>query len=91
MRVVAKHLIVSGRVQGVGFRYFSQETAQQYGIKGWVRNQSDGTVELHVEGPEQDIEAFKKAVKDGNRFVGVEKIEEKETENQAFRSFDIKY
>ncbi|WP_214878507.1 acylphosphatase [Exiguobacterium sp. ERU653] len=88
---VAKHLIVSGRVQGVGFRYFSQETAQQYGIKGWVRNQSDGAVELHVEGPEKDIEAFKKALKDGNRFVGVEKIEEKETENQAFRSFDIKY
>ncbi|WP_215143699.1 acylphosphatase [Exiguobacterium qingdaonense] len=88
---VAKHLIVSGRVQGVGFRYFSQETAQQIGIKGWVRNQSDGTVELHVEGSEKDIDTFKQALKDGNRFVGVDRIEEGEAEDQAFRSFDIRY
>lgn len=88
---VAKHLIVSGRVQGVGFRYFSQETARQYGIKGWVRNLNDGTVELHAEGTEKEIDAFKQALKDGNRFVGVERIEETEAEDQAFRSFDIRH
>ena len=88
---VAKHLIVSGRVQGVGFRYFSQETARQYGIKGWVRNLNDGTVELHAEGTDKEFDAFKQALKDGNRFVGVERIEETEAEDQAFRSFDIRY
>ena len=88
---VAKHLVISGRVQGVGFRYFSQETARQYGIKGWVRNLNDGTVELHVEGTNEDIESFQKALKDGNRFVGVERIEEREAEDLAFRSFDIRY
>ena len=88
---IAKRLIVSGRVQCVGFRYFSQETAQRFGIKGWVRNLSDGTVELHVEGTEQEIGAFEQALKDGNRFVGVERIEETEANNQEFRSFDIRY
>ncbi|MCM3279642.1 acylphosphatase [Exiguobacterium sp. MER 193] len=88
---VAKRLIVSGRVQGVGFRYFSQETAQRFGIKGWVRNLSDGTVELHAEGTEQEIGAFEQTLKDGNRFVGVERIEETEANDQEFRSFDIRY
>lgn len=88
---VAKRLIVSGRVQGVGFRYFSQETAQRFGIKGWVRNLNDGTVELHAEGTEQEIGAFEQTLKDGNRFVGVERIEETEANDQEFRSFDIRY
>ncbi|WP_214760108.1 acylphosphatase [Exiguobacterium sp. s129] len=88
---VAKHLIVSGRVQGVGFRYFSQESARQYGIKGWVRNLNDGTVELHVEGTSEDIESFQKALKDGNRFVGVERIDEAKTDDQGFRKFEIRY
>lgn len=88
---IAKRLIVSGRVQCVGFRYFSQETAQRFGIKGWVRNLSDGTVELHVEGTNEIIESFQNALKDGNRFVGVERIEETEANNQEFRSFDIRY
>lgn len=88
---VAKRLIVSGRVQGVGFRYFSQETAQRFGIKGWVRNLSDGTVELHVEGTANEVDAFQQALKDGNRFVGVERIEETEANDQEFHSFDIRY
>ncbi|WP_214757529.1 acylphosphatase [Exiguobacterium sp. s123] len=88
---VAKRLIVSGRVQGVGFRYFSQVTAQRFGIKGWVRNLSDGTVELHVEGTANEVDAFQQALKDGNRFVGVERIEETEANDQEFRSFDIRY
>lgn len=88
---VAKHLIVSGRVQGVGFRYFSQETARQYGIKGWVRNLNDGTVELHVEGTDKEFDAFKQALKDGNRFVGVERIDEEITDDQGFRKFEIRY
>lgn len=88
---VAKRLIVSGRVQGVGFRYFSQETAQRFGIKGWVRNLSDGTVELHVEGTANEVDTFQQALKDGNRFVGVERIDETKADDQAFRKFDIRY
>ena len=51
---VARRIVVSGRVQGVGFRYFTQDTALREGVTGWVRNLPDGRVEAHVEG---EIEA----------------------------------
>lgn len=50
------HLIVSGRVQGVFFRYETQKTAVDLGLKGWVRNRTDGSVELLAEGDKKKIE-----------------------------------
>ena len=47
---VARRYVVSGRVQGVGFRYFTQDTALHEGVTGWVRNLPDGRVEALVEG-----------------------------------------
>lgn len=88
---LAKRLIVSGSVQGVGFRYFCQATAIELNLKGWVRNLNDGTVELHVEGTETDYLAFKRALYDGNRFVGVERIEETDVAEKSYRKFDIRY
>lgn len=87
----AQHLIVSGRVQGVGFRYFAQATALEYGITGWVRNLNDGTVELQIEGEAERLESYKRALYDGNRFVGVERIEAEDTTVESFRKFDIRY
>ncbi|MDL5376704.1 acylphosphatase [Exiguobacterium mexicanum] len=87
----AQHLIVSGRVQGVGFRYFTQATALEYGITGWVRNLNDGTVELQIEGDAERLESYKRALYDGNRFVGVERIEAEDTTVESFRKFDIRY
>lgn len=87
----AQHLIVSGRVQGVGFRYFAQATALEYGITGWVRNLNDGTVELQIEGDAERLESYKRALYDGNRFVGVERIETEDTTVESFQKFDIRY
>lgn len=87
----AQHLIVSGRVQGVGFRYFAQATALKYGITGWVRNLNDRTVELQIEGDAERLESYKRALYDGNRFVGVERIEAEDTTVESFRKFDIRY
>jgi len=48
---VAKHLKISGRVQGVGFRYAMSEEAERLGVTGWVRNRREGTVEAVLDGP----------------------------------------
>ncbi len=54
----AVHVVVSGRVQRVGFRYATQKQATLLGIAGWVKNVSDGSVEIHAEGAEDAVEKF---------------------------------
>lgn len=61
------HTIVEGRVQGVGFRYFTQERAVFLGLTGWVRNRWNGTVELVAEGPKADLGTLLKAIQRGPR------------------------
>lgn len=61
------HAIIAGRVQGVGFRYFTQERAVFLGLTGWVRNRWDSTVELTAEGSRADLEILLKAVQRGPR------------------------
>lgn len=71
----AVHVIVSGRVQGVGFRYFVEREAIRLGIFGWVRNRRDGTVEAVFSGTEEQIEAMLKAAKQGPPASKVERLE----------------
>jgi len=59
------HIIVNGRVQGVGFRYFVQNEAVAAGITGWVRNTASGAVELEAQGSPRALEPFVEAVARG--------------------------
>jgi acylphosphatase len=52
---VTKHLIVSGRVQGVGFREYLRREAERLHVKGWVRNRHDGTVEAMLHGSPENV------------------------------------
>jgi acylphosphatase len=58
MAELAKHVWVSGAVQGVGFRYHTQATARTLGVRGWVRNLRDGRVEVWAEGESHAVEAL---------------------------------
>jgi acylphosphatase len=56
--MVTKHLIITGRVQGVGFRNYMAFKARQFRITGWVRNRADGSVEAVVHGSAEDVDAM---------------------------------
>ena len=61
---MAKHIIFSGQVQGVGFRYTARQIAQQYAVTGFVRNLPDGTVEMFLQGPMQDVDNCLREIQD---------------------------
>ena len=63
--LVARRFVISGRVQGVGFRYFTQECALREGVTGWVRNLPDGRVEAHVEGESESVTRIERALRSG--------------------------
>ena len=60
-----RRYVVTGRVQGVGFRYFTQRKGSELGLAGWVRNRPDGAVEAEACGPEAQLEAFEQALRAG--------------------------
>lgn len=73
---VARKFIVSGIVQGVGFRFFTQRAAARHQVLGYVRNLPDGRVESLAEGNEKAVENFKHDLSAGPTFSKVEEIEE---------------
>ena len=72
---VARHFLISGQVQGVGFRFFAEEAASREGVHGWVRNLSDGRVEVAAEGEAEAVERFERALRRGPRGARVEEVE----------------
>ncbi|MFB4169154.1 acylphosphatase [Virgibacillus sp. JSM 102003] len=86
------HVTVSGRVQGVGFRYTTQQIAIKYNLTGWVQNQPDGTVELEVEGNKSSVDTFLKALEDSNnQFIRIDDMNvETLKDNKDYKSFIIK-
>jgi acylphosphatase len=72
---VARRFLISGRVQGVGFRYFTQDAATRENIHGSVRNLADGRVEALAEGDADAMERFERALRHGPPGARVEQIE----------------
>ncbi len=83
---------ISGRVQGVGFRYFTRTTAQQLGVVGWVRNEPDGTVRLEAEGRQEALNTLLDAVHDGPPSARVEEVDVTWDAAQGeFEHFEVAY
>ena len=74
--IVARKFIISGFVQGVGFRFFAQRAAARHQVRGYVCNLKDGRVEVLTEGNEKEVEAFKHDLMAGPKFSKVEHLEE---------------
>jgi acylphosphatase len=85
-------IVVTGKVQGVGYRYFTQMKAVQFGITGWVKNRSDGAVEMVTTGPKENLDLFIEEIRRGNPFSTVDQIEISEiSTGEKYQSFTIKY
>ena len=72
---VARRYLISGRVQGVGFRYFTEAAAARDGIDGWVRNTPDGRVEIAAEGDADAMERFEHSIRLGPGGARVSHVE----------------
>jgi acylphosphatase len=70
-----RRYIVTGRVQGVGFRWFVEHAAVQFGLAGWVRNRADGSVEVMASGTRQELHDLYTELLKGPRASRVDKVE----------------
>ena len=85
-------LLISGRVQGVGFRHFTRTNAGELGIKGWVRNLGNGDVEVLIQGREEKLELMLEKLKSGPmpaRVDNVNIVEETENPDSEEHSFRV--
>jgi acylphosphatase len=72
---VARRFVISGRVQGVGFRFFTERLASGEGLHGWVRNLPDGCVEISAEGDVDALDRFEHRVRSGPPGARVEGVD----------------
>ncbi len=89
-RKAAKKYVISGRVQGVGFRFFAEDWASRLGIRGYVKNLWDGNVEVYAIGNEVSLDEFKRHLQEGPRSARVSSVEEfDESVNDRYAGFAI--
>ena len=83
---------VKGRVQGVGFRYFTEIQARLYNITGWVCNTADGGVEIEAQGELSELDEFLEKIGEGPALSQVTDVQFKDLPVfEAERNFDIRY
>lgn len=88
--IEARRFVVRGRVQGVGFRWFVEREAHVLGIAGWVRNNSDGSVEVFAQGTRDQLLGLRSRLREGPRAARVDAVEESDARmGSAVNSFRI--
>jgi acylphosphatase len=86
---IARTYRVTGRVQGVGFRYFVKQNADALGVRGYVRNEDDGAVFVYAVGDPLSMIRMAGAIRTGPHQSEVRTVEEKEASIEKFNSFRI--
>lgn len=74
--MIARRFFISGEVQGVGFRYFTQRSAARHQVRGYVKNLGDGRVEVLAEGPQKSVTEFQHDLAAGPTYSRVKHVEE---------------
>ncbi|WP_366656770.1 acylphosphatase [Fodinicurvata sp. EGI_FJ10296] len=88
MEHVARHLVITGRVQGVWYRGWTTETAEGLGLSGWVRNRSDGSVEAVIAGPREAVDAMIEQCREGPPLARVVDVTVAPTAEPATAGFE---
>jgi acylphosphatase len=88
--VIARHAIVSGDVQGVGFRHYTKLEARELGLAGYVRNLSGGDVEVLAEGPKHAVETLLHWLERGPPSARVERVSVREVMPSYPRRFEVR-
>lgn len=89
MSVATRHLLISGRVQGVGFRFYMERKARGLGVTGWVRNCRDGSVEALIQGAPDAVEAMTAWARRGPPSAVVAEVKVSEASGE-FSSFEVR-
>lgn len=86
------YLRFTGRVQGVGFRFYAAMNAERCHLTGWVKNMTDGSVTAEVQGTDLQIKQFLSFMQEGNRFIRIDQIEKEERPFQEEeKGFRVRY
>ena len=83
-------MTVTGRVQGVFFRAYAEQEADRLGVSGWVANQPDGSVALHLEGAAEAVEALVDWCGDGPRLARVDGVDVRPGDDTGLASFEVR-
>ncbi len=84
-----RRYVVSGRVQGVGFRWFVEREAAQIGVTGWVRNRDDSSVEVMATGSPEQLRSLRQRLQEGPRAARVDQVQEASAPYLETKSFRI--
>lgn len=87
-----RQIRIHGKVQGVGYRFFATRVARRLGLKGWIQNNRDGSVEAAVEGEKQAIDEWVEELKEGPRYAEVTRIDQESKDfTGRLPDFDVKF
>ena len=89
--MIARHVTVTGRVQGVFFRAWTREQAEQLGVTGWVRNCPDGRVDAHIEGEDEAVNQLIERLRRGPPAAQIADVRVWNVELCDFDDFDVRH